>query len=1439
MTVDFDVCGINTSLICDTGASVTVLSRDVYNCIPENDRPQLHALETPVKLETVDKDIVNIDGVAKITFETENDVYVWDVFIAPIKDSGLIGLDFLYHHEFQLSGLGLKLNGQIVPTKIEGTLPKVCRVALAETVTVPAGSEVVVNGITGNFTSECGVIEPCPLVSKEHHVEVGCTLVNPQRGDIGLPVRLMNTLPKDIVLHEGLTVGYVHEVDDVSLIAQSEHDPNDEHISLAPLCKVHAHKTGDNDSVTEECELPPHLHDLYERSCKHLQSIDRIKLKQLLVKHSELFAKSGDDLGRTSLVTHKIDTGDARPIKQAPRRPPRAFAGEEEKIVQSQLEAGVIEESTSPWASPLVYVRKKDGSTRPCVDYRRLNEVTAKDAYPLPRVNDCLDCLSGAKYFSTLDLQSGYWQLLVDEKDRPKTAFATKSGLYQYITMPFGLCNAPSTFERCMELVLRGLQWKTLLVYLDDIIVFASSVQDSLCRLDTVFAKLSKAGLKLKPSKCSLMQLEVPFLGFIVTGDGIKTDPTKIECVKSWPVPRNRTDVRSFLGFCSYYRRFVRSFSAVASPLNKLLEAGESFEWTTECDDSFKQLKDALISAEVMAYPSDEGLYVLDTDASLTSIGCCLSQVQWNEERQKHEERPIAYGSKSLTKSQRRYCVTRRELLAVVTFMLEFKHYLLGREVLVRTDHSALRWLLSFKEPEDQMARWLEVLSQFDFRIEHRAGKQHGNADGLSRQGCDPEECTCYDGESVVSELPCHGCDSCVKKHREWSAYFEEVGDIVPLVTKNNDGCGDTKDVRNSANIGRVSAFFSTIGISGDGVLPGNILVKLYLMLCVLFSVVCHKVVECCEHMVCVYHGVIRRLKPAHREEIGDRSNELPVQSGWKSLGEGLSKGAQTDSEEIMDDAVAAAGGGNCKTELNNTSLPRCEWAAGMSTEALSEMQMRDPDLAEVRTWFISGRPDRDKVAAKSPAIRHLWLLWSQLMLVQGVLYKRWFGKDGTVLKQLLVPRELYDSVLRAMHDSIMSGHLGVRKTLRKIQKSMYWYRMKNTVMNWIRKCSKCSARKRPGKMPHASFKSYQVGAPMDRIVTDLLGPFPETKSSNKYILLAMDQFTHWVEAYGIPDQRAETVAHKLVYEFMSRMGIPLDLHSDQGKQYTSDLCEEVCKLLEIHKTRTSAYHPEGNGTSERFNQVLLDMISAYVADNQSDWDEHLPLLTSAYRSCVHDTTGYSPNMLMLGRETHLPIHLTLGGPPCLTEKSGKKPCDYVTELHDRMDKIHALVRERLEKAVQVQDKCHDTRIVQHNYKVGDLVRCHDSTKTVGLSPKLKSKWPGPFIVTRKCSDLLFEIKGGPKTKAKVVHHNRLRPYTSDDVPEWVPQTKQKLLKGVPDSVHKQDKSVKSRNTKTVAVQTEQTVVEVTWKPGHQTVKEETQCRRSQRKKTFVQKYGT
>ena len=310
------------------------------------------------------------------------------------------------------------------------------------------------------------------------------------------------------------------------------------------------------------------------------------------------------------------------------------------------LQKNAIQPSSSPWASPIVLV-KKDGNSRFCMDYCKLNAVTRKDAYPLLQIDETLDTLSGSQWFTTLDLASGYWQVELAEEDQQKSAFCTMDGLFEFKVMPFGLYNAPATFQRLMDLVLAGLQWSACLVYLDDIIVLGRDFYGHLQNLQLVLQRIRDAGLKLQPAKCAFFQSEVKYLGHIVSWEGVAADPSNVNKVCSWPVPTTAEEVQQFLGLANYYRRFIRDFANIAKPLHRLTECMAMFKWTDDCQAAFDELRNQLISTPNLAFPDYTERFILDTDASDTGLGAVLSQL--DEEGAEHV---VAYG-KPLTNQSR------------------------------------------------------------------------------------------------------------------------------------------------------------------------------------------------------------------------------------------------------------------------------------------------------------------------------------------------------------------------------------------------------------------------------------------------------------------------------------------------------------------------------------------------------------------------------------------------------------------------------------------------------------------------------------------------------------------------------------------------------------------------------------------------------------------
>ena len=547
--------------------------------------------------------------------------------------------------------------------------------------------------------------------------EVTLVIVNHGTSPVHLPEgEVLGRLHPAVVVDDPVNTPEEERVRNRSTAVEGSGGRSDQHI--AAVCP---------DTVTQEERRHQLLATLKLEEARLTEDESR-QVTGLVNEYLDLFALSSTELGRTTVVEHSIDTTDHLPVKQPPRRVPFALRGKVVQLMDEMLAQGVITPSSSPWASPIVLVAKKDGSTRFCVDYRKLNAITKLDVFPLPRIDESLDLLSGTEYFSSLDLASGYWQVGMEPAAREKTAFTTHSGLYEFQVMPFGLCNAPATFQRLMENVLAGLARDKCLVYLDDILVIGQSLDEHLSNLREVFSRLQRAGLRLKPTKCKLLRKEVEFLGHVVSRYGIKADPKKVTAVAEFPPPKDLRALRAFLGLTSYYRRFVPCFSAIAQPLYALTRKDTQFNWSAECETAFDHLKMILTKAPILAYPRFGEEFLLETDASGVGLGAVLSQEQPDK-----TIRPVAFASRTLQQHERNYGISELEGLGVVWAVKHFRHYLYGHRCTVFTDHEALKSLLNTAHPSGKLARWGMALQELDLKIEYRPGKSNGRADALSR----------------------------------------------------------------------------------------------------------------------------------------------------------------------------------------------------------------------------------------------------------------------------------------------------------------------------------------------------------------------------------------------------------------------------------------------------------------------------------------------------------------------------------------------------------------------------------------------------------------------------------------------------------------------------------------------------------------------------------
>ena len=747
--------GVETMTLLDTGSQTSLLSKKWVNDLGL----PLYELEKLVDMEGADGSLMDYEGFTEITItskelpELNMSIPVLVVPYIPyhdqvpltlgtltlqhIFDSGILEKQEDLHNSWINMQKSLELKKQL-----EGSpdTPLGCA-KLTKSFTIPAFQTKVVHCLSKakNYNMQVNVIVEGSDSKIPEGLEVQNTYTELMPGSKKVTVAIRNTSARNIKVSRGTVVGNIFTANKVPKIisqsvriGQNDVEENSSDSSVDPSGDSSSNSGNDQSWILDKLDLSG-----MDSWSEDLQS----KAKDLLVSYSDIFSKHDLDMGKTDLIKHHIKLSDYTPFKQPYRRIPPHFYEEVRALLKEMLELGAIRRSQSPWCSPIVLVRKKDGKLRFCIDLRKLNMRTIKDNYSLPKIDHHLEQLIGAEWFSTLDLKAGYWQVELDEESKALTAFTCGPlGFYECEVMPFGSSNAPATFQRLMENCLGDLNLSWCVVYLDDIIVFGKSPEEQLSRLTAVFEKLRKAKLKLKPSKCNFFKQSISYLGHIVSKDGIATDPSKVEDVKKWPKPKTLNDLRSFLGFVGYYRKFIKNFSSIAKPLNDLLQGIDNtkkgvkqkpVKWELEQQIAFDELKDALCDSPVLGYADYTKPFILHTDASLDGLGAVLYQLD-----PANKLRVIAYASRSLSKSERNYSVHKLEFLALKWAITDkFKEYLYGPNSFfeVYTDNNPLTYVLTSAKLDATTQRWVAELASYNFDIFYRSGKHNVDADSLSR----------------------------------------------------------------------------------------------------------------------------------------------------------------------------------------------------------------------------------------------------------------------------------------------------------------------------------------------------------------------------------------------------------------------------------------------------------------------------------------------------------------------------------------------------------------------------------------------------------------------------------------------------------------------------------------------------------------------------------
>ena len=897
------------------------------------------------------------------------------------------------------------------------------------------------------------------------------------------------------------------------------------------------------------------------------KSVEWQGLRTIVDRYSDVFSQGGYTIREKGGVEHTIPTDDAQPVAKQPYRVGETQLRAVREQLDDLLKRGLIRPSSSAWAAPVIIVGKKDGGFRMCCDYRALNTVTAEDRYPIPHTQDCIDRLGGARYFSRIDLASGYHQVRMAEEDIPKTAFTTRYGSFEWLVMPFGLKGAPATFQRYMNSVMQPFLDKFVIQYLDDTLIFSKTKDEHEEHVIAVLERLRQEGLLLKPSKCAFGLRKTEFLGHIVGEGNVEPANDKVDAVRNWPVPKTVTQLRSLLGLTNYYRQFVPGYAATCQPLYKLTGGkggNRGLVWDDKARAALEELKNKLADTVALRAVDWDKEFFIESDASAFAIGAVLSQ--------EHGDKlvPIAFESKTLSAAERNYSAREREMFGVVYALKKWKHYVRGNKVTVITDHKGLERVFIDNEPSGRVARWLEDVQEYAPTIVYRAGKDHIPADALSRRF-----------------------------------------DLAPL------------DKRGS------------------------------------------EVVE----------GKVPRSTPdgGNSVEVSKLDPDWPLQ--FLSMTQELANGGEKDKE-----------------------------------------------------WTVAY--DRWK---------------KQFSAVDGELYRR-IGDIQVPYVRAIGREKLVEQYHRQL------AHMGVGTMMSIIKHRHWWPGQEATVRKVLARCPECQACGKGEELKVPITPLEPVKGPFKRWGIDFIGRLPTSTNGNRWILLAIDHMTNWIEAAAVPVADVKTVADFIHNNIVMRFGCPEVILSDRGTQFRSSLVAEYCKRQGIKQTFTSAYHPQSNGKTERANGTIGSAITKYAFNRKSHWDEYLETAVWATRVRKHSTTKQSPFYLVYGTEPRLVTDIQ---PPAIPWDLNKPEDCYDNRLKDFAtlsgNRLQA-VENQLAAAFKVSEQHRQLGEVKR-FTTDEWVMIKNMTKT-----KFDNAFMGPFRVVKQAPFYTYKLAlPSGEEIPELFHNDRLR----------------------------------------------------------------------------------
>jgi transposase InsO family protein len=1039
----------------------------------------------------------------------------------------------------------------------------------------------------------------------------------------------------------------------------------------------------------------------------HLTPLDREKVLQTLRPHREMW---DGRLGNVSATSHRIDVvPGSRPVHAQPYRAGGRAREAEQEEIKKMLAQGVIEPAMSEWASPVVLVPKSDGSLRFCVDYRRLNAITVPDTYPLPRMDECIDSLGDAAIFTTLDCNSGYWQIPVHPPDRDKTTFTSHHGTYRFRRLPFGLRNAPATFQRAIDVILSGVKWKTCLVYLDDVIIFSPDRESHLGHVDEALSLLRQAGLSLKLKKCRFFSETVDYLGHVIRPGRLGVAEKNTDALRTAAPPRTQTELRSFLGLCNVYRRFVPKFSTIAAPLNSCLTKGKPAilgMLSTEALAAFETLREKLLNPPILALPRRSGHLWLDTDASNSQLGCCLLQ-----EQPSGPPLPLGYWSRTLNAAERNYSTTEKECLAIVWAVTHLRPYLEGVEFTVRTDHHALRWVMNLAEAQGRLARWRLRLAEFNFKVEYSPGATHHAADVLSRLPSPGVPDVPIDVDIPVTLVHLDDPSRPLALEPNSADSIEEI-EVLHTADLFHLHCRDHLSLRHAARVAEDPAWdYDPNGLLVQRRPDGE--VEIYLPHALRSRgpyAIIHPIRPLAEDGSDLSGGVLPEFSPTFAPEFSASAPRgVPTAPdfppGRPRILWNRSSSRQTCLSDTPGQGLAILAVPESDSTRISDTIPKGH-----------EVNEGAVTIEEFRIAQAGDESCSRLLSLNSPS--------SNYDLDRRGLLVRVAPSDGT--QQVVVPRTLVRRILHNEHYPPSAGHPGAHRMFLSLRRAYFWPRMAADVYETVNNCDACARNRISEKAKTNPLKLFPAKGPLESVAMDILGPLPRTKHGNRFLLVITDRYSKVTKTVPLRVVTALSAARAFLDHWVYAYGAPLSLLTDNGPQFTSKFFQAVCAELGVKKVFTTAYHPQTNGQVERYNRTILSALRGYVARRQDDWDEYTSTLTYAYNCRVHSTLGMPPFELALTRPpTTTSLH-DLPRDEELDPKTEKQA------LLERLKTLRLRADGKLSKSQARYKAGYDRGVTTKKnaqLREGDQAYVRVEVTEVGRSHKLDSLVHGPYRI--------------------------------------------------------------------------------------------------------------